>query len=1015
MSDDSRELSRMEDILSGEDYLPKKPMSRIEELLLDGAMVPKVDDTDNGKVLKVIDGEWQPGEDVSGDNLPPVSSLDNGKVLKVVSGEWNIGDDKSDSVIVQLGVSYASFSSGSTVTLPANIKTILLANYYSNPPVPTYLITSDSVIFEPREVNKSAGTTQFVQIRWGRFYSYMDSVTYESNVYNDSIIYNTQDNDTVARFSKSAALQTIPPVDSGDAGKVMQVGNDGTWQANALPTYDEVPPVVAGDVGKVLKATAVGEYDWGDESRTNAVQVPPVIYENSTLMKANMSGFPGLEKVYISITDYAELTDAERKDLSKIYYVSYYSFYEADNLILRVNSQVGSEEIKLFVNGFTSDAINNNMPSLIDSKLRELKTYYYIGSIGYDSNKEQLTTNTPYVYIDANHSGVSFSNGDHSSKSAITTPAYSVIDLTNAYQGMQSNAWSEPYDLGNDVVIFYGGKQYTDFTFPKELPAVSYSDAGKVLKVDINGYWAADTIPTGLEVVKLSQTDYDSLSDAQKKNGKMYLIDASIFTGGIPRVSGADSKITASSQNGSGSTLQAWLAFDGNDHTPGSDNDGWVPNNGDNQWIKYQFASATPINKIMFKAVSRNTTSWSGTIYIEGSNDDTTWENILSTKQSITTELPARSSSSVEFNEFANGKSYTYIRLRINNQSYQKFELAEFDADVTTLTYDSIYYMDRQYSTMYEPVPEVTMADVGKILQVNADGEWDKGDIPSTCTPVEIEAADYHALTTPQKEDTTKVYFVKAGRVITDPVSVIPRNPSSSKIGNNTDGTSYATSATLAFDGVMNTPYYSIGQVGDATGWSPGYGETVESAWVSYEFDTVISNLTSLEVYAWNMATSSPETTWTTPVIVEGSNDGTTWFNILADGASSFTLSSKESEFIKNVIPIDNTVTVNYIRFRFLNRVNYYNDVTFAIAEIYAYTGNVVIYDDSTYYKGIKHGKTVQELPSLVAADEGKVLKAVNGLWTKDSIYREISQADYDLLPASKNSDGIIYFITDNS
>ena len=262
MSDDSRELSRMEDILSGEDYLPKKPMSRVEELLLDGAMVPKVDSTDNGKVLKVIDGEWKPGEDVSGDNLPPVSSLDNGKVLKVIGGEWNIGDDKSDSVIVQLGVSYASFSSGNTVTLPANIKSILLANYYSNPSVPTYLITSDSVIFEPKSVNKSAGTTQLVDIYWGRMYRTYDSTTQEKNIYTDSIHYTTQNQDTVASFSKTKAIPTIPPVDAGDVNKVMQVGNDGTWQANDLPSYAEVPPVSMNDVGKVLKATGYNTYDW---------------------------------------------------------------------------------------------------------------------------------------------------------------------------------------------------------------------------------------------------------------------------------------------------------------------------------------------------------------------------------------------------------------------------------------------------------------------------------------------------------------------------------------------------------------------------------------------------------------------------------------------------------------------------------------------------------------------------------------------------------------------------------
>lgn len=90
-------------------------MAQNEELIIDisnsGAGLPDVTDADDGKVLAVVDGEWDKATIPSG-NLPPVTSADNGKVLRVVSGAWsgdNLDDITGNAKIYPLMTRYKGF------------------------------------------------------------------------------------------------------------------------------------------------------------------------------------------------------------------------------------------------------------------------------------------------------------------------------------------------------------------------------------------------------------------------------------------------------------------------------------------------------------------------------------------------------------------------------------------------------------------------------------------------------------------------------------------------------------------------------------------------------------------------------------------------------------------------------------------------------------------------------------------------------------------------------------------
>ena len=1001
MSDDSKELSRVEDILSGEDYLPKKPMSRVEELLMDGAMVPKVDDTDNGKVLKVIDGEWQPGEDVSGDNLPPVSSLDNGKVLKVVSGEWNIGDDKSESSFVYISSSYPF--SGSKVALPANINSVLIANYTSSPKVPTFLVTSNNVIFEPKEVDISTGTTPSVHIRWGRMYSTFDSATREQDIYNDSLSYNTQNQTTEASYFKTKAIQTIPPVDIPDSGKVMQVGNGGTWQANYLPEVDGVPQVTSSDVGKVLKATAEGEYDWGDASRTNAVQVPPVIYDNGELKKMSVDNFPGVEQIFLTPTAYSNLTTTEKEDLSKIYYVSDYEFHvdpDHPEVVVRIGS---NNDVKWFFSGYTF--ANNNRYEVPES-LRQYQPNNGTGRIRVDSTPYASASSTEpisSIYF------VGWSNMDQANKiryssitgtsvSILNGTVYAVIDVAGG--SGQTNPYFDPYDIPNGFTIYYGNKQYTNYDIPDPLPDVDSSDNGKVLKV-VEGAWAAGADEGGSEAVYKTLEDYEALTTAQKEDPtKIYFVKDTGTTVSETKTQD-DGTVTASAVDG---THYAWYVFDAQ-----GNNRYWSPSNAafSGSWFKYEFA-----NKYTFTGMDIWLSTWDPRlvrVVIEASNDNSTWTNITQNEYyDIETVRSGWNTTGTKYSFILNANTiFKYVRVTFSlspaSQTTQKetaLYVQHCDIKAATDARPKIYYKNVLYTP--DELPAASTTDVGKALVVNSDGVWDKGDIPVGSEAVYKTLEEYEALTTSEKEDPTKIYFViNEGSKVSPTLAADDGNvaASSSKDG-------YY--AWKAFSGSSRTDAQDWEYAWES--WGQNNGE-----WISYTFSTTqIFSKVSVRTATMQVRTMN--------YYVEGSNDGTNWTNLIPNGIDyvsvyqpAYDWQSSSFNYVTTEILLDTTKgRFSKIRFRTDSSIAYpYSSDSFVVAnfDIYAAAASN---KPAIYYKNVLY--TPDELPIASISDAGKIL-AVNadGVWDKDYIYRELTQQEYDALPSSKNSDGIIYFITDNS
>jgi hypothetical protein len=156
-----------------------------------------------------------------------------------------------------------------------------------------------------------------------------------------------------------------------------------------------------------------------------------------------------------------------------------------------------------------------------------------------------------------------------------------------------------------------------------------------------------------------------------------------------------------------------------------------------------------------------------------------------------------------------------------------------------------------------------------------------------------------------------------------------------------------------AFNRVSPTTWsYPTPGVTNETAWVPNIGTDGSNSWIRYEFDKA-ENMTSMKILAFADYSSGT----TKNMIIEGSNDGETWDNILAEG-TSFTLTASLHENYENEVDLDPTNAYKYVRLRSLEPMGASYQPSVFIDEIYVYGYGATDDAYKIYYMGTEYANT---------------------------------------------------------
>ena len=220
-------------------------------------------------------------------------------------------------------------------------------------------------------------------------------------------------------------------------------------------------------------------------------------------------------------------------------------------------------------------------------------------------------------------------------------------------------------------------------------------------------------------VIELTQSEYDALPEGEKNNGCIYMVSSQVL---VPEElteaqTSTSTAVTASSYQYDTNLNQyhyPWCAFNRvspnpNEMaypTPGvTTQTCWNPNanqDGSDSWICYHFDRAYKMTSMTINSFTDYSSSATKSMVIEGSNDGTTWTNILLTGNSfsLNSDLHTLTPNNVNLNS---DTAYEYVRLRSLEPMGASYQPSVFIDEIFVYGYKSeetlkkIYYMGTEY------------------------------------------------------------------------------------------------------------------------------------------------------------------------------------------------------------------------------------------------------------------------------------------------------------------------------